>query len=165
MTTPHDDFPSSSGYCQRSASCETTGWFRIPTPITCAECRRCMRTSWQGYAPPAENSRADRNSRLMRCTAVPLSGTEAAGQRPFEICANGNKSDTVRVIWARSSYGTLRRWNLNSSHIKSRARKKTPLCLARSGCTMLLCSRTTSAVIALPRQVTEHDDMRAPAAN
>jgi len=43
--------PSLGGCCQRSASCEITGWFRIPTPITRGECRRCMRTS-EAYAPP-----------------------------------------------------------------------------------------------------------------
>jgi len=55
-TTPHNDFRTLSGCCQRSASVAKLLAVCIPTP-SYAQMSRSTRISWQAYAQPVENSR------------------------------------------------------------------------------------------------------------
>jgi len=63
-----------------------------------------MRNIVASVRSAAENSRADRNSftshALYDCVTVPVSGTEAAGQRPFEYVPNGTTcSHQTFTVW------------------------------------------------------------------
>jgi len=114
-----------SACCQRSASCETTGWSRILTPH---HTRRVSEVHAHVVAKRTpqlvENSRADCNSRLIRGNGRALfrfQGTESCRPTAIRMRANGTRCDPSDVD--RLAVGNQVRPLMNEKHHGNRAKK------------------------------------------